>query len=144
MLLAIDGKTAWLGFGGNRDDIVKHMLMSKSGSPDTDTIASRPGLEPLKNGKNLSGGFLTLNTFLKALESGMNTGLADKPGELADAKRMMSGLPNKGETPIFITTNTSGGGTPRTEMKLEMAKGSFEDIGSIVNQAMGAFMRAKP
>ncbi len=144
MLLAIDGKAAWLGMGGDRDDVVKHMLMSKSGSPDSETIASRPGLEPLKTGKNLSGGFLTLNTFLEAFKNGMGTALASKPSELAEAQRMMSQLPNKGETPIFITTTTTAGGTPRTEMKLEMTKGSFEDVGSIVNQAMGAFMRAKP
>ena len=144
LLLAIDGKTALFGFGGNRDDVVKHMLMSKSGAPDAETIASRPGLEPLKNGKNLSGGFFTLNTFLKAIESGMSTGLADKPSELAEAKRVMSQIPNKGETPIFFTTTSTGGATPRGEMKLEMTKGSFEDIGSMVNQAMGAFMRAKP
>jgi hypothetical protein len=144
LLLAIDGKAAWIGMGGDRDDVVKHMLMSKSGSPDSETIASRPGLEPLKNGKNLSGGFLTLNTFLKAVENGMGAALADKPSELAEAQHMMSQLPNKGETPIFITTITTAGGTPRTEVKLEMTKGSFEDVGSIVNQAMGAFMRAKP
>ena len=52
--------------------MVKHLLMSKSGSPDSDTIASRPGLEPLKNGKNLTGGFMTLNTFLKAFEGGLD------------------------------------------------------------------------
>jgi hypothetical protein len=144
VLLAVDGKTALFGFGGNRDDVVKHMLMSKSGSPDSDTIASRPGLETLKSGKNLSGGFFTLNTFLKAMESGMSTALADKPSDLAEAKRVMSQIPNKGETPIFFTTTSTGGPTPRSEMKLEMTKGSFEDIGSMVNQAMGAFMRAKP
>lgn len=144
MLLVTEGKTAWFGFGGDRDDVVKHLLMSKSGAPDTGTIASRPGLEPLKSGKNLSGGFFTLNTFLKAVESGMSTSLADKPSELAEAKRVMSQIPNKGETPIFFTTTSTGGATPRSEMKLEMTKGSFEDIGSMVNQAMGAFMRAKP
>ena len=144
MLLVTEGKTAWFGFGGDRDDVVKHLLMSKSGAPDTGTIASRPGLEPLRNGKNLSGGFFTLNTFLKAVENGMSTSLASSPSELAEAKRVMSQIPNKGETPIFFTTTSTGGATPRTEMKLEMTKGSFEDIGSMVNQAMGAFMRAKP
>jgi hypothetical protein len=143
LLLVTEGKTAWFGFGGDRDDVVKHLLMSKNGAPDTGTIASRPGLEPLKNGKNLSGGFLTLNTFLKAAESGMSTALSGKPSELAEAKRVMSQIPNKGETPIFFTTTSTGGATPRSEMKLEMTKGSFEDIGSMVNQAMGAFMRAK-
>ena len=144
LLLVTEGKTAWFGFGVNRDDVVKHMLMSKSGSPDSETIASRPGLEPLKSGKNMSGGFFTLNTFLKALEGGISTGLADQPAQLAEAKRVMSQIPNKGETPIFLTSTTTGGATPRTELKVEMTKGSFEDIGSMVNQAMGAFMRAKP
>lgn len=144
LLLLTDGKAAWAGFGGNRDDVVKHLLMSKSGSPDSDTIASRPGLEPLKNGKNLSGGFMTLNTFLKAFEGGINTGLADKPNEVAEIKRVISQIPNKGETPIFFTSTTTAGAAPRTEIKLEMGKGSFEDIGSMVNQAMTAFLRPRP
>ncbi len=144
LLLAVDGKTALFGFGGNRDDVVKHMLMSKSGSPDSDTITSRPGLEALKNGRNLSGGFFTLNTFLKAIESSMSTRLSDKSSELAEAKRIMSQLPNRGDTPIFFTTTSTGGATPRSEMKLEMTKGSFEDIGSMVNQALGPMMRGKP
>ncbi|MEP7121412.1 MAG: hypothetical protein ABJE95_10900, partial [Byssovorax sp.] len=144
MLLVTEGKTAWFGFGADRDDVVKHLLMSKTGAPDTGTIASRTDLGPLRNGKYLSGGFFTLNTFLKAFENGLSTGLAAKPAELAEAKRVMSGIPNKGETPIFFTTLSTGGATPRSEMKVEMTKGSFEDIGSMVNQAMGAFMRAKP
>lgn len=148
LLLASEGKVAWFGFGTNRDDLVKHMLMSKSGSPDTETIASRPGLEPLKSGKNMSGGFLTLNMFLKAFEGGLD-GYANKAGgggdlgggEAAVIKQVISQIPNKGETPIFVTSTTTGGATPRTELKLEMTKGSFEDIGSMVNQAVGAFMR---
>ncbi len=149
LLLLTEGKAAWFGFGTNRDDVVKHLLMSKSGSPDSDTIASRPGLEPLKSGKNLGGGFMTLNTFLKAFEGGLNAGLSAKQsgpgdGELAVIKQVISQIPNKGETPIFLTTTTTAGAAPRTELKVEMSKGSFEDIGSMVNQAMGAFMRAKP
>ena len=154
LLLLTEGKAAWFGFGGNRDDVVKHLLMSKSGSPDSDTIASRPGLEPLKSGKNLGGGFMTLNTFLKAFEGGLDSyapkavnqggGGDNGGGELAMIKRVISQIPNKGETPIFVTTTTTAGATPRTEIKVDMTKGSFEDIGSMVNQAMGAFMRSKP
>ncbi len=144
LLLMVDGKGAWVGFGGNRDDVVKHMLMSKSGSPDSETIASRPGLEPLKNGKNVSAGFFTLNAFIKAVENGLNSEMAGKPNELAEVKRVMSQIPNKGDTPIFLTTTAAPGAAPRIEMKLEMTKGSFEDIGSMVNQAMGSFMRGNP
>lgn len=144
ILLMVDGKTAWVGFGGNRDDVVSHMVMSKSGSPDSATIASRPGLDQLKNGKNVSAGFLTLNTFLNAVESGLDSAMGGKPSELAEAKRVISRIPNRGDTPIFLSTTTTGGATPRVEMKLEMMKGSFEDLGSMVNQAMGAFMRGKP
>ena len=144
LLLVTEGKAAWFGVGGNRDEVVKHLLMSKSGSPDSETIASRPGLEPLRSGKNMSGGFFTLNTVLKALESGLSASLADKPSDLAEARRVISQIPNKGETPIFLTTTTTAGATPRSELKVEMTKGSFEDIGAMVNQAMGAYMRAKP
>ncbi len=92
---------------------------------------------------------MTLNTFLKAFEGGLNAGLSAKQGgpgegELAVIKQVLSQIPNKGETPIFLTTSTTASAAPRTELKVEMSKGSFEDIGAMVNQAMGAFMRAKP
>ena len=144
LLLAVDGKTALLGFGGNRDDVVKHMMMSRSGSLETDTITSRPGLEALKSGKNLSGGFFTLNTFLKAIESGMGTGAAADPTMVVEMKRLTSQLPNKGDTPMFLTTTSTGGATPRVEMKLEMTKGSFEDLGAMTNQALGPILRGTP
>lgn len=144
LLLLVDGKGAWVGFGGNRDEVVKHLLMSKSGAPDAETIASRPGLEPLKSGKSLSAGFFTLNSVLKAVENGLGSEMASKPTEFTEMKRVMSQIPNKGDTPIFFTTTAAAGAAPRVEMKLEMTKGAFEDIGSMVNQAMGSFMRGKP
>jgi len=144
LLLVVDGKGAWVGFGGNRDDVVKHLLMSKSGAPDADTIAARPGLESLKGGKNLSAGFLTLNTFIKAVENGLSGEMASKPTELAMMKRVISQIPNKGDTPIFLTTTVAAGAAPRVEMKLEMTKGSFEDLGSMVRQGMDALLPGKP
>lgn len=144
LLLAVDGKTALFGFGGNRDDVVKHMIMSRSGSPESDTITSRPGLEAFKSGKNLSGGFFTLNTFLKAIENGIATGAAADPTMVAEMKRVTSQLPNKGDTPMFLTTTSTSGATPRVEMKLEMTKGSFEDLGAITNRALGPILRGTP
>ena len=143
LLLLVDGKGAWVGFGANRDDVIKHMLMSKSGSPDAETIASRPGLEQLKSGKSLSAGFFTLNSFIKAMEGSLKQ-VSRKPDDLAEMKRILGQIPNKGDTPIFFSSTVTPGAAPRAEMKLEMTKGSFEDIGSIVNQALRDSMRDKP
>jgi hypothetical protein len=144
ILLAVDGKGAWVGFGTNRDDVIKHLLMSKSGAPDADTIASRPGLEPLKNGKSISAGFLTLTTFLHAVDNALSGEMATSPTELAMMKRVLTQIPHKGETPIFLTTTATAGAAPRVEMKVEMTKGSFEDLGAMVRQGMDAFQSGKP
>lgn len=132
ILLVQDGKTSWLGLGANRDDLVKHLLVAKSGA-EADTLASRAGLEPLKGGKNMTGGFMTLNVMTKAMNSAMNGPLAqEKPAVAAEILAALNGLPHKGESPMFITSQISAGSAPRADLTLQIGKGTVEDIGSMI------------
>src|SRR5262249_45129897 len=67
VLLMPDGKSTWIAIGPTRDDLVKHLLMAKSGAPETGTLAARPGLESLRNGKNTGSGFITLRMFTRGV-----------------------------------------------------------------------------
>jgi hypothetical protein len=131
ILLMPDGKNTWVAFGANREELVKHLLMTRSTSPESDSLASRPGLEALRSGKNMSGGFFSLSSFTKAAEVGMRgpAGAMTGLGELAN---LLSRMPNKGETPIFFAGTLTAGGAPRSEVTLRVSKGSIEDLGMLL------------
>jgi hypothetical protein len=137
ILLMLDGKNTWLAFGANKDELVKHLSMTKSTAPESDSLASRAGLEPLRTSKNMSGGFFMLSAFTKAVGFGFR-GLeaAEDRNQLTSLLRRM---PNKGETPIFITTTGSAASPPQGEVTLRVDKGSIEDLGALL---MGVYTLA--
>lgn len=134
VLLMPDGKSTWLAFGFHKDELIKHLLMARSTAPQGDSLASRPDLEPLRSGKNMSGGFFSLAMFTKVADVGAN-GPAAMMG-LGELSSILKRMPNKGETPIFFTTAVTAGNAPRTEMALQVAKGSVQDLGALL---MGVF-----
>jgi len=133
-LLMPDGKDTWLSFGTNRDELVKRLLSVKSGTPDSETIAARTDLGPLKDGKNVSGGFLTPNLFIKAAVAGMQSS-PRPPAELPDILTVLGSLPHKGDSPIFVTTAVNAGDKPRVALSLDVGKPVFEDIGAAILNA---------
>jgi hypothetical protein len=137
ILLMPDGKNTWLGIGASREDVVKHLLASKSGAPESGTLAARPGLEPLRSGKAVSSGFISIAMFTRGIAAMLNTPLiAGRGGSaLADFGNTLNNLPHHGTTPIFLTSNATGTG-PRSEFVINMQKGSFEDLGTIVIQGL--------
>ena len=133
LLLMTDRKTTWLAVGPNRDTLVKHLQMVKAGAPDTGTLRSRSGLEPLRTGKAVSSGFLTLSIFTRGFGNALGNlslGVSGKKGaQLADIVSTLNNLPHKGDTPIFMTTEVTPGAGPRSDVTLQVQKGSFEDLG---------------
>lgn len=132
ILLVQDGKTSWLGIGANKDELVKRLQIAKGGA-EADTLASRAGIESLRSGKNMTGGFMTLNVMTKAINSAMNGPLGqEKPAVASEILSALNGLPHKGESPMFLTTQVSAGSAPRADLTLQIGKGTVEDIGSMI------------
>jgi hypothetical protein len=137
LLLMADGKTTWLAFGYNKDELVKRLLSVKTGAAETDKLSARAGLEPLKRGKFVSGGFVSIVPITKIMgtAAGMATsvmGGGSAPPEVQELMRILGNLPHKGESPIFLTTEATAGGAPRSSMSFTMSKAAMEDIGAIV------------
>lgn len=141
-LLMPDGKNTWIAVGANRDELVKHLKMVKAGAPDSGTIMAREGLEPLRSGRAVSSGFLTLSMITKsfanllsnpAFTSQMSSGQSSSAEEIA---RALNALPHKGDTPIFVTTEAQPGDAPKSELTLQVQKGSLEDLGVILMSAL--------
>ncbi|MDI1482235.1 hypothetical protein [Polyangium sp. y55x31] len=135
VLLMTDGKSrTWLAVGGGKPDgLVKRLLAVKTGAPDAGTIASRTDLEPLRRGTFMGAGFLSMGPLVKSLER-----MKDVFGSQGDAKveqlvRAVSTMPHQGETPIFVTTSSTGTvDAPRGEVGITASKATFEDIGWLI------------
>jgi hypothetical protein len=131
VLLMGDTQSSWLAIGFNRDELVRRLLTSRSAAPDAGTLAARPGLEPLRVGKALSSGFITLSVLTRSVAGMLNSPMLPAASNLGDLRNTLGNLPHKGETPIFLTSTATGDG-PRGEVVVNMQKGSFEDVGAIL------------
>ena len=133
ILIMQDGKGAWVAFGSNRDELVKRLVAAKTGAPDAVTLASRPGLEPLKRAQVLGGGFLTLAPFTKAMSAGLSSYAVATGGGLpmlSDAANAINNLPHQGSTPMFVTSKIAG--QNQVEISVNLPKGTLEDVGALV------------
>jgi hypothetical protein len=126
--------------GADRDEMVKRLLGVKAGAPEAGTLAVRPGLEPLRAPDAFSSGFFSLGLLTQGAANVLrNPALAASAGSkasmLTEITNTLTHLPHGGGTPIFVTSTTTGAGA-RNEVSLRMQKGSFEDLGVIVNMAL--------
>jgi hypothetical protein len=139
VLLMADGKQTWLAFGVNRDELVKHLLQVKTGAPDSGTLGARAGLEPLKAGKNMAGGFITLTPLLASARSSVDWfGLVSNqslPSEAGKIMRLLNSLPNRGETPMFFTTQSSASPPMQSSFTFNLPRGAIDDFTAL---AIGA------
>jgi hypothetical protein len=127
ILLMADGKQTWMAVGTSKDELVKRLLSVKTGAPDAGTLATRPGLEALRSGSNMSAGFMTLASFTSGLP-GMLEPMAAEDSDVKAMLEAVKNLPNKGEVPILMGTRVTVGAASRSEVALNMPKKAIEDI----------------
>jgi hypothetical protein len=146
VLLMPDGDSTWLALGAVKDELVKRLAAAKTAAADKDQLASRAGLDPLRNGKQMLGGFVsgaaaaqkiwTVITGVEAIDPGT---FGKQAPSLAQA---LAGMPNHGQTPVFVTWNGApGAATTRLSLAIDLQQGSFEDTRSLAVSAYGFFQR---
>lgn len=132
VLLMPDGKRTWFAIGVNRDELVKRLLSVKADAADAATIATRPGLEPLRTAKLTSGGFLTVASFTRSFGSSLGyLGNIVQGGMPSDAQKLatvLGALPHKGETPILLTSTVTGTSPVRAQLTFSLPKDAVEDV----------------
>ncbi len=139
-----DGGRTWVGAAADRASLEKHLAMVKSGAPDAQTLASRPGLESLRSGKDVSAGFLSVaslaasasDNFLSVLRGSRHGRFSGSP-----TSAMMTNLPNHGRTPILMTSSARAASPSEVNIKLHMSKGSVDDLQTLLGN-LG--MRGRP
>lgn len=145
VILMPDGDTTWLAFGAAKDELVKRLAAAKASAPDKDQLASRTGLELLRNGRQMLGGFVSGAVFSQKTTTAVLGIEAIDPGWMGSnaltLAQALNGMPNRGQTPIFITANGTAGAAPKLSLALELQQGTFEDARSLAVSAYGVFSR---
>lgn len=135
LLVMADGKQTWVALGMNRDELVKRLLQVRLGAPESGTLSARAGLEPLKSGAIMTGGFFTLAPILKAAAASADWigPMANKPPppEVQRALAVIGTVPNHGETPMFLTTRTTAASPIHADIAIRLPKGAIDDLTSL-------------
>ncbi len=141
-----DGNSSWLGIGASKDELVKRLLAVKTGAAATEQLGARAGLDTLRNGKQMFGGFVAAGFFgdkVGAVYQGV-TAVEPQYARPDDVKlaQSLASLPNRGMTPVILTGNGAVvGDATRLDLAMEMQQGTFEDAKSLVISSYGFFSR---
>lgn len=141
-----DGETSWMAIGASKDELVKRLLAVKHDADDKAQLAARAGLESLKSGKQMFGGFVSVSLAGDKMNVFLQHAVAVDPGWLdADTLKVgqsLNALPNRGLTPILFTSNTAPNGeNTRFSLALDVQQGSLEDVKALVISSYGFFSR---
>lgn len=144
VLLMPDGDSSWLAIGAIKDELVKRLIAAKTGASDKDQLAARGGLDSLRNGKQMWGGFITAAPFADKVSTVLSAMEAADPGwlnqRILSLPHALNSLPNRGKTPVFLTgTGADNAGGARLSIALDVQQGTFEDTRALAVSAYGFF-----
>lgn len=137
IVLMADGNRTWMGMSADRAAL-ENKLAAVKGSASANTLASRAGLEPLKQMSTLGGGYMTIASLVHQSASSLGDSLhgyrAHRAQQLFD---ILAKIPQHGETPILLWTNAQEGTPARASIKFQAQRGTIDDLGAIIVQAVG-------
>jgi len=145
VLLMADGDTTWLALGLAKDELVKRLLVVKKSADEKGQLATRGGLDTLRNGKQMSGGFLSAAPVGNAIATYLQGAAALYPqwtssSDLSVAQSLVT-LPNRGQTPLFVTVNGTPGATTKVSLAIDIQQGTFEDAKSLAISSYSFFSK---
>jgi hypothetical protein len=123
-----DGNRSWVAFGADPLTLRDKIKSTLAAAPKDGTLAGRPGLEALKTGTVLSGGFMTLASVTHSFSDVAKRGGSRREAKMFSA--MEAAMPNKGQTPILIIGTATGGATPTYSAEVRVQKGTIDDLAS--------------
>ncbi len=123
VVVVADGDQTWFGMGCDEDIALQHLKVSLAGG--TSTLASRPGLDALKNAHTTSGGFLDSHNFA-------GSPFIDWLSNNESAREAASMEAVKGTTPMLFF-GTATGPTPEAPAgeqvsDVDVPKDAFQEI----------------
>jgi hypothetical protein len=128
VIVVPEGGQTWVALGGDRAQLIKTMLGSMEGAPESGTLATRQDLGTLKNGKFVAGSFLTIESFLDSWVNVIVSRDEDAARKMRETRSMLSATPNKGKTPLLVTAEVAPTDGMTYTLRLDVPKGYIEDV----------------
>ena len=146
ILVMGDGTRSWMAIGASKDDLVKQLLAVKTGADAKGQLGARAGLDTLRNGRQMMGGFVSagmLGEKVAAVYQGLTLVEPQHMGpEDVKLAQSLFSLPNQGATPLLFTANGAPeGAMTRLDLTLDVQQGTFQDAKALVISSYGFFSR---
>jgi hypothetical protein len=119
-VVAWDGEHTFIGVSPDEKAVIKRLEAAKD--PKAPSLRSRAGLDALRSTPHVGAGFMTLRRFSNML------GLS---GRDADATKLLSALPQHGETPMIFSSDAKAEG-PESTLSIAIPRAAIGDIGALV------------
>jgi hypothetical protein len=144
VLVAPESARTWVIFGSDKAQLVKTVLAATEAAPLPGKLGSRSDLASLKDGKYTGASFSTLQSFLESWVGGAARMPLDpeKVRMAAETRAALESTPNRGKTPILITSNVSVENGVTWRGAFDVPKGVIED--AIVLAASSRLMLPTP
>jgi hypothetical protein len=133
--LAPDGNRTWIGISADPKALGERLAVVKEGAPREGTLASRSDLDALKNGTATNGGFVSISGVTGSITGSLSSAFSARERRMVE--QVIGSMPNKGATPILITTTGTTDAAPVNSVQVRVQKGSVDDL---VAAFTGAFM----
>jgi hypothetical protein len=124
-----DGDHTWVGFSADLDELKKRMNAVVTGAPAKGTLATREGLEALRQPGQIWGGFVGVGDLL---DRSMETLERQTPKYAAEARAVLASMPNKGKTPILLLGTGTPGQAPSSSVEVRIQTGTLADLTGLV------------
>jgi hypothetical protein len=129
---------------GDKAQLTKTVLAATEAAPVAGKLTGRADLAVMKDGQFTSASFGTLQSFLESIAGGMaRISLdPDTTRSAVEARTMLESTPNRGKTPILMTSEIGLDNGITWRARFDVPKGVIED--AIVLAASSRLMLPKP
>jgi hypothetical protein len=134
----------WIIFGADKAELVKTMLAATEGAPASGKLGSRADLAPMKDGKYTAASFTTMQSLMESILGGFSRLSLDPDVQknAAETRANLETTPNRGKTPILLTSEVALENGVTWRGRFDVPKGVIED--AIVLAASSRLMLPKP
>jgi hypothetical protein len=130
LLVASSASETWMALGVDRAKIATALLAVIQQPADSATLAKRDGLDALRSGRLMSGGFITLEMFVRMFER-VEADMADSDADVRNGSgiaQILASTPHRGRTPLVFSSSITDGAAVTWTGRYDVPKAFVEDL----------------
>lgn len=147
ILVARDGKRAFVGFGADRKKLAALLSSMKGRQPGAGSIVARPELETVRTEPHRTAAYVTLTGLLGpfvGLFKFADLAPPDVAGPIQRVGEALKAMPRGGKTPMVTTSDSVGGARPRFTFTSKLERGTLDDLGFLGRVILDEIKKADP